>query len=269
MESTNKEDLKAEILNGLKNQEFVLYYQPQFNLATTQFEGVEALIRWQHPKKGFLLPGDFVSFAEESGLIVRIGEWVLKTACTQIKTWHDKGLPPIRVAVNISARQFQSKDFVESVMHLLEEINLKPKYLELEITENIIIHDDDHTIIHTIHRLKKLGVQIALDDFGTGYSSISYLKKIPIDRIKIDRTYIKNINTNSDDAAIVRAIIALATSLNLQVLAEGVESLKQLKMLLSQECKEVQGFYFSEPLPAEETEKFLRFYQDKPFFFET
>lgn len=267
MDTVKKDELKKELLAGLKNLEFVLYYQPQFNLATTKFEGVEALIRWRHPKRGLLLPTEFIPLAEESGMIIRIGEWAIKAACLQNKMWQDKGLPQIRVAVNVSGRQFRHKDFVEFIINMLHEINLKPKYLELEITENIIIHDDDHKVIHAINRLKKLGVQIALDDFGTGYSSISHLKKIPIDRIKIDKTYIKNININSDDAAIVRAIIALATSLNLQVLAEGVESLKQLKMLLSQECKEVQGFYFSEPLSAEETEKFLKFYQDKPFFF--
>lgn len=260
-------DITAELLNAIKNCEFILYYQPQFNLSTTKFEGVEALIRWQHPQKGLILPSEFLPAAEESGFIVRIGEWVLETACKQIKAWQDKGLSPIRVAVNISGKQFQQQNFVENIMKILQLIDLKPEYLELEITENIIIHDDDEKIIHTIHRLKQLGVQIALDDFGTGYSSISYLKKIPIDRIKIDRTYIENINVKSDDAAIVRAIIALATSLNLQVLAEGVESLKQLKLLMSQECKEVQGFYFSEPLPAKEVEKFLQFYQNNPFIY--
>ncbi|RDI42715.1 putative bifunctional diguanylate cyclase/phosphodiesterase [Aquicella lusitana] len=262
---SGKEKLKKELLRAIKSQEFVLYYQPQFNLTTAKFDGVEALIRWQHPERGILLPADFISVAEESGLIVRIGEWVVKTACKQNKAWQKKGLPFIRVAVNVSGKQFQQNEFVEFVMQTLQKFQLKPQYLELELTENIIIHDDDEKIIHTIHRLKKLGVQIALDDFGTGYSSISYLKKIPIDRIKIDRTYIQNINANSDDAAIVRAIIALATTLNLEVLAEGVESLRQLEMLISQDCKEAQGFYFSKPLPAEEVEKFLIFYQNNPF----
>jgi len=262
---SGKEKLKKELLRAIKSQEFVLYYQPQFNLTTAKFDGVEALIRWRHPERGILLPADFISVAEESGLIVRIGEWVVKTACKQNKAWQKKGLPFIRVAVNVSGKQFQQNEFVEFVMQTLQKFQLKPQYLELELTENIIIHDDDEKIIHTIHRLKKLGVQIALDDFGTGYSSISYLKKIPIDRIKIDRTYIQNINANSDDAAIVRAIIALATTLNLEVLAEGVESLRQLEMLISQDCKEAQGFYFSKPLPAEEVEKFLIFYQNNPF----
>lgn len=266
MDSSKKQELKIELLNALKNNEFVLYYQPQFNLATSKVEGVEALIRWQHPKKGLLLPNEFIELAEESGLIIRIGEWAIKSACLQNKIWQDKGLPQIRMSVNVSGRQFRNKNFVEFIINTLNEINLKPKFLELEILENIILHDN-RQVIESIRRLKKLGVQIALDDFGTGYSSISHLKKIPIDRIKIDETYIRNINKNSDDAAIVKAIIALASSLNLQVLAEGVESLKQLKLLLAQECNEVQGFYFSEPLPAEETEKFLKLYQDKPFFF--
>lgn len=268
MESSKQDELKHSLLKALKNHELIIHYQPQFNLNNSQFEGVEALLRWIHPTEGLLLPSQFIKLAENSGLIVHIGEWVIKTACEQIKAWQDKGLPPIKVAVNISGRHFRHKDFVEFVIKTLNRIHLKPKYLELEITENTIIHDDDHKIIKTIRRLKKLGIQIALDDFGTGYSSISYLKKIPIDRLKIDKTFIKNINTNSDDAAIVRAIISLASSLNLQVVAEGVESLKQLKTLLSQECKEVQGFYFSEALPAVEVEKFLIFYQNNPLIFE-
>lgn len=267
MNIPRRDELKHALLKALKNQELTLHYQPQFNLGTSQFEGVEALIRWQHPTEGILQPAQFVHLAEELGLIVRIGEWVIRTACHQIKAWHDRGLPTIRVAVNVSGRQFRHKDFVDFILKTLKEVDLKPHYLELEITENIIINDDEKRIIKSIHRLKKLGIQIALDDFGTGYSSISYLKKIPIDRIKIDKTFIENINTNNDDAAIVRAIIALANSLNLQVVAEGVESLKQLKMLLSQDCKEVQGFYFSEPLCALEVEKFLNFYQDNPFLF--
>lgn len=258
-------DVKAELLNAIKNQEFILHYQPQFNLLSGQFEGVEALVRWAHPKHGILLPAEFIPHAEESDLIVHLGEWVLKTACLQVKHWQDKGLSTMRVAVNVSGRQFQQKNFVELVMAVLQEAKLNSESLELEITENIIIHDDDERIIQTIHRLKKLGVQIALDDFGTGYSSISYLKKIPVDRIKIDRTFIQNINEQIDDAAIVKAIIALATSLNLHVLAEGVETLQQLELLLSQECKEAQGYYFSKPLPAEEVEKFLLFHQNRKF----
>lgn len=268
MDSINKHSLKIEILNALKKNEFVLYYQPQFNLATTKFEGVEALIRWRHPHRGLLLPSEFIKLVEGNDLIVRIGEWTIRTACKQNKMWQDKGLPQIRVAVNVSGRQFKHRNFVEFIINTLQEINLDPQHLELELTENLILHDDRH-VIESIKRLKKLGVQIALDDFGTGYSSISHLKKIPIDRIKIDQTFIKHINVNRDDAAIVKAIIAIAASLNLQVLAEGVESLRQLKLLLSQECKEAQGFYFSEAMPPEEVEEFLKFYQNKPFFFTT
>lgn len=263
--SISHERVKIELLNAIKNHELILYYQPQFNLSTTKFESVEALIRWQHPVKGLLLPNDFIPIAEESGLIVKIGEWSIKKACLQNKLWRDKGLPAIRIAVNVSGRQLQQRDFVEFIMNSLQEANVEAHYLELELTENIIIHDNNKKLISAIQRLKKLGVRLALDDFGTGYSSISHLKKIPIDRIKIDKTYIKNINVNNDDTAIVKAIISLAASLNIQVLAEGVESLKQLNTLLAHECQEAQGFYFSEPLPAEGVEKFLLFYQNKQF----
>lgn len=258
-------ELKVELLRAIKNQELVLHYQPQFNLATTQFEAVEALIRWQHPKRGLLLPAAFLSVAEESGFLVRMGEWVLRTACMQNKAWQEKGLNPIRVAVNISGKQFHQKDFVEMVMRVLEETRMKPQYLELELTENIIIHDDDGKVIQKIHRLKNLGVIITLDDFGTGYSSISHLRKFPVDRIKIDKTYIQNTIHSADDAAIVQAIIALANSLNLRVLAEGVESYPQLAFLMPHAQIEIQGFYFSKPAPAKEIEEFLLHYQSNPF----
>lgn len=263
MLTNNNESLKIELLSALKNEEFVLYYQPQFNLASGLFEGVEALIRWQHPTKGLLLPMEFISVAEESGLIVRIGEWVLRTACQQTKLWQEMGIPLLRIAVNISARQFKQKDFVELVMQIVKEANLKPQFLELELTENMTFPDDDEKMINAIRRLKKLGVLIALDDFGTGYSSISHLRKIPIDRIKIDKMYIQHIHSKAEDAAIVRAIIVLGQSLNLDVMAEGVETLEQLALLSSQECKEIQGFYFSEPLSSEEVEKFLLIHQNK------
>ena len=258
MEMCMKNKTKSELFSALENEEFVLYYQPQFNLMTSKFAGVESLIRWQHPERGLILPDDFIPLAEESEVIVHIGEWVLRTACQQSKLWRERGYPPIRIAVNISARQlFLQEDFVELILQTLQAVGMNPEHLELELSENIIIHDE--RIIETVHRLKKVGILIALDDFGTGYSSISHLKKIPIDRIKIDKTFIKDIHTNHGDAAIVQAIIALAASLNLRVVAEGVESLKQLQLLLSQECMEAQGFYFSEPLNAIEFDKFLAY----------
>lgn len=253
---STKAQITSELLHAIQNNEFILYYQPEFNLATSQFEGVEALIRWQHPTRGLLLPIDFIHIAEESEIIVTIGEWVLKTACQQNKSWQDKGIPPIRVAVNVAGRQLQPH-FVETVISTLKEANLDAKYLELELNENIIIHENEARLIETIKQLKNLGIQVALDDYGTGYTSISYLKKIPVDKIKIDKSFIENINSNHVDVAIVKAIVDLAASLNIQVIAEGVESLVQLKALVSHEDIKLQGFYFSEPLPALEVEKFL------------
>lgn len=261
MDLPNKEELKNDLRNAIKNNEFVLYYQPQFNLATSMFDGIEALLRWKHPTRGLLLPKDFLTVAEEAGFIIIIGEWVLKTACKQNKAWQEKGFVPVRMAVNISSRQFHQRDFVEMVVRVLNDVRLKPKYLELELTENIILHDADK-VIQQIQRLKNLGISIALDDFGTGYSSISYLKRIAVDRIKIDKSFIQNAHQDKNDLAIVRSIITLAEGLNVQVVAEGVETLKQLKPLLAYHCDEVQGFYFSVPLPADEIEKILFSFQE-------
>ena len=248
--------LQAELVQALKNNEFILYYQPQFNLVTSQLDALEALIRWQHPARGLLLPGEFIPLAETSGLIVPIGEWVLKTACAQNKIWRDKGLPAVRMAVNVSGLQIQQENFIDIVANLLQENAIHPSFLEIELTENIILNNET-TIVPQIHKLKSLGVSIALDDFGTGYSSISHLKKIPVDRIKIDKSFVQRIIEDESDATIVRAIITLAEGLNLQVLAEGVETLKQLQALLALECKEVQGFYFSEALTAIDVEVIL------------
>lgn len=249
--------IRSELLQALKHDQLVLYYQPQFNLYNGKFDGLEALLRWQHPGKGLLQPNSFLSIAEQSGLIVLIGEWVLKQACQQNKSWQDQQLNVVRIAVNVARRQFEQKNFVDSVKAILHETGLAAEYLEIELTENIILRDEEK-VIRQIHQLKDLGISIALDDFGTGYSSISYLKKIPVDRIKIDRSYIANIDNNREDAAIVRAIIELAIGLNMYVIAEGVETLKQLQTLMNYQCVEVQGYYFSMPLPAAEVEKFLK-----------
>lgn len=263
--SHEKTKLKKELLAALKNDEFVLHYQPQFNLNTTKFESVEALIRWQHPKRGLLWPGDFIPIAEEDNeLIIPISEWVLQTTCKQIQAWQSKGLPSIRIAVNVSQKDVAQKDFPRFISQTLKKNNLHPSCLEIELTENIIFQDE--IITQNINKLKKIGVTIALDDFGTGYSNITLLKKIPIDKIKIAKEFIDNVHSNNDDAAIVRAILKLASSLNLQVVVEGVESLKQLQHFLTDKQLEFQGFYFSEPLPAEEVEKFLISYKNKQFF---
>jgi EAL domain-containing protein (putative c-di-GMP-specific phosphodiesterase class I) len=247
-------ELEAELLRALSNSEFVLYYQPQYNLVTSVFEGVEALIRWQHPKRGLVLPDDFIGTAENSDIIIAIGEWTVRTACQQFKVWQDKKLSPLRIAVNISGRQIKQKKFVDFVVHALNEFNLDPGCLELELNENIIIQEDDQQIIEIIQHLNKIGVLIALDDFGTGRSTPDYLKRIPVDRIKIAKIHIDNIHLNNDE---VKSLIKLATEFNVSLVAEGVETHKQLQMLLDQWRMEVQGNYFSAPLPSGEMEIFL------------
>lgn len=246
---------EAELRQAIEKEEFFLVYQPQFDLNKQKIVGVEALIRWQHPVKGTLLPLDFVPLAEETGLIVPIGEWVLRKACSQNKEWQEAGLSPLRVAVNVTAQQFKHYDLVAVVGRILEETRLDPKYLEIELTENVIL--SNHEIIKATVRLKKLGVIIAIDDFGTGYSSLSYLHKIPLDRLKIDGSFISHINSPEDDEVIIRAIIAMAKNLNLEVLAEGVETSDQLNFLKKYDCKDIQGFYFSTPLTSEKIKEYL------------
>lgn len=248
--------LEAELHQAIRNNEFYLCYQPQYDYGSEKLLSVEALIRWHHPKKGDLLPIDFVPLAEEVWLLVLIGEWVLRTACTQIKKWQDQGLPLIKVAVNVTTHQFMQPNFVQMVENILTEIQLEPKYLELELTENIMIRDRD--AVEKLPKLKALGVSLAIDDFGTGYSSLSYLKKFPLDKLKIDRSFIKNIQLNKCDEVIIQAIISMAKSLNLEVTAEGVETKEQLDFLKKNACMEIQGFYFSKPLNSSDCEKLLK-----------
>jgi diguanylate cyclase (GGDEF)-like protein/PAS domain S-box-containing protein len=260
-EELNKRSLQrlekeAELRHALEQNEFFLYYQPQFDLKTERLVSVEALLRWQHHSKGLILPVDFIPLAEETGLIIPIGEWVLRTACKQNKAWQEAGLPAIRVAVNVTTKQIRLFNFVAIVESILKETGLKPEYLELELTEKIIINNID--VINSVRKLKEIGVQISLDDFGTGYSSLNYLREIPLDRLKIDQSYIQHLESGRGDDAIVQAIIAMANSLNLEVLAEGVENKKQFEFLKEQKCAEVQGFYFSKPISSYECEKLLR-----------
>jgi EAL domain-containing protein (putative c-di-GMP-specific phosphodiesterase class I) len=249
--------LAADLLIAINNNELVLYYQPQFNVATSTFEGMEALVRWQHPKLGLLLPDEFLKVAEKTNLIILLDEWVLKTACLQFKVWQEKKLSPLRLAVNVSAKQFKQDNFVDFVLGILTETGMLPQCLELELNENMVIQEDDYAVIGMIEKLNETGILIALDDFGTGNSSLEYLKRIPVNRIKIDKSYIQNIHQNNSDAEMVKSLVMLASELNLQLVAEGVETLKQMQMLLFHECKQIQGFYISEPLPAEQMEKFL------------
>ncbi len=256
MNARSKERITLEnaLRRALERQELVLHYQPQVTTASGEVVGAEALLRWRHPELGWLAPNDFIPLAEETGLIVPIGEWVLRTACSQARAWQDEGLAALRMAVNLSPRQFKQPDLFRKIEGILKETGLAPDCLSLEITESVVMSDVDHTI-ETLSRLKKLGVHLSIDDFGTGYSSLSYLKRFPIDMLKIDRSFIMDIPTLADDMAIVTAVIAMAHSLNIQVLAEGVETEQQREFLIATRCDEQQGFYFSRPLPAVE---FLR-----------
>ncbi|MCZ8516332.1 EAL domain-containing protein [Paenibacillus filicis] len=241
---------------ALEYEEFVLYYQPQVDIFTNRMNGMEALLRWNHPRLGLIPPGEFIPLAEETGLIIPIGEWVLRTACKQNKAWQDAGHPPLKMAVNISPIQFHRSEFVNVVLDALDESGLAPEYLELEITEGIAMYHVDQ-VIHKLQTLRNLGVQISMDDFGTGYSSLTYLKRFPIHKLKIAQQFVRDITVDPDDAAIVQAIMAMAHSLKLNVIAEGVETEEQLAFLLDIRCKEIQGYIYSKPIPAQEFMKLL------------
>jgi EAL domain-containing protein (putative c-di-GMP-specific phosphodiesterase class I) len=217
---------------------------------------MEALIRWMHPDLGLVYPTEFIPMAEETGLIVPIGEWVLRAACEQNKAWQDEGHAPIRMAVNLSCRQFQQEDLADRVERIVKETGLDPQYLELEITESVLMKDADAAVA-TLNKLKKKGIYISIDDFGTGYSSLGYLKRFPIDVLKIDQSFIRELSAGTEDAAIATAIITVAHTMNLKALAEGVETLEQLELLRALKCDSMQGFVFSRPIPAAEASKIL------------
>lgn len=248
--------LENGLRRGLKRQEFVLHYQPLINISNSEIIGMEALLRWQHPERGLLYPKEFISLAENTGIIISLGEWVLRKACTQNKAMQAAGLPPIRVTVNLSTLQFQQQRLVKTVKQVLEETGLEPQWLELEITESALMQDVEGAI-RIIYELKRMGVLVSIDDFGTGYSSLNYLRRFPVDTLKIDRSFVQDITVTSEDAAIVSTIILLAKKLNMKVIAEGVESEEQLNFLKHNNCSEMQGFLFSLPLPAEEFERLL------------
>lgn len=249
-------DHEMQLRQAIENHEFFLVYQPQVDVASENLVAVEALIRWQHPQKGVLLPMDFIPLAEETGLISIIGEWVMRAACAQNKAWQEAGFKNIRVAVNVTAEQFRQHNLVAMVRNILAETKLDPQFLELELTENVIL--SNLSIMQEISEIKKLGVSIAIDDFGTGYSSLSYLKKLPLDRLKIDSSFVQHVKSATDDEVIIRAVIAMAKSLNLEVLAEGVETQDQLNFLKKYECGDVQGFYFSKPLTKKDLEEYFK-----------
>lgn len=249
--------LENHLRRALERDELSLHYQPQMDMKSGKISGAEALLRWNSTVLGTIPPAEFIPVAEETGLILVIGEWVLRTACTQAKAWRDSGVSLPRVAVNVSVHQFTQSDFVDQVQRILNDTGLEPKALEIEITESLLMKEGDAALT-TLHALKALGIQLAIDDFGTGYSSLAYLKRFPVDRLKIDRAFISAVNVDSQDLAIASTIIALAESLNLDVTAEGVETEGQLNFLGSQNCDEAQGYLLSHPLPAQKAGDFLR-----------
>lgn len=245
-------ELESDLRKAIERNELVVYYQPQFHAESNRMIGVEALIRWNHPKKGLLSPGVFIPIAEETGMIFEIGTWVLRKACQQMKQWHDEGGPMIPVSVNLSSHQFHQPHLVEYVQNILQETRLDPQYLELEITESMMM--DPTVSINILQELNNIGIRISLDDFGTGYSSLSYLKKSPIHKLKIDRSFITDISESTNDKAIVATIISMAQHLNLDVIAEGIETKEQLEILTQNDCMEIQGYYFSRPLSSKDIE---------------
>jgi diguanylate cyclase (GGDEF)-like protein len=243
--------LEAGLQRAVRNDEFVLHYQPRVAAATRRVVGVEALLRWKHPERGLVPPGEFIPLLEESGLIVPVGARVIESACRQNKAWQDAGLPPMRVSVNISSRQFRTGSLEETVREALRASGLAPEWLEIELTESLLVENSEHAVA-VMERLKAIGVAISIDDFGTGYSSLGYLKRFPIDSLKIDRSFVKDMRTSATDAAIVDAISALAHSLGLGLVAEGVEETGQAEFLRARYCTELQGYLFGRPVPPEE-----------------
>jgi diguanylate cyclase (GGDEF)-like protein/PAS domain S-box-containing protein len=254
--TVERQAIEGDLRGALKRQEFVLHYQPKINLQTGEITGAEALIRWMHPDRGLLPPSQFIPIAEESGLILSIGQWVLGEACRQAKEWIDAGLPATPVAVNVSSVEFRSEAFLDSLRAVLKDSGLNPCYLELELTESVLMQHAEASG-SALSGLKSIGVRLAVDDFGTGYSSLSYLKRFPIDSLKIDQSFVNDIITDADDATIVTAVISMAKSLRQRVIAEGVETEEQVTFLQAHACDEAQGYYFSKPVIAQEFAKLL------------
>jgi EAL domain-containing protein (putative c-di-GMP-specific phosphodiesterase class I) len=255
------EDMNAEVVErltlgnslrvALEKKELFLVYQPQMDIGTGRITGLEALLRWQHPELGLIPPITFIPIAENSGLIVPIGEWVLRTACSQAQKWQEEGQLRVPIAVNVSAVQFRQEGFPKFIGKMLQETGLAPQYLELELTESLLLSNADVTF-SVLQRLKSMGLKLTIDDFGTGYSSLSYLKQFPVSKLKIDRSFIRDVAEKPDDGAIANAIIGMAKSLNLKVIAEGVENEAQMAFLREHHCDEIQGYYFSKPLLPDE-----------------
>ncbi len=255
--AVQRQSTEASLRRALARQEFVLHYQPKINLKSKLIVGVEALIRWQHPERGLLPPEQFIPIAEDSGLILSIGRWVLHEACRQAQAWQQAGLPPVTVAVNTSALEFRASNFLDNIRATLNETGLEPRYLELELTESVLMLDADATN-HMLHALSDLGVKLTIDDFGTGYSSLSYLRQFPIDTLKIDQSFVQQMANSQGDAGLVRAVINMGKSLNHRVIAEGVETSEQHAFLLAEQCDEGQGYYFGRPMQADDLADLLQ-----------
>ena len=253
---TEKIEIQSELRKAIERNEFMLYYQAQMDLETGEAVGFEALIRWNHPTKGTISPDEFIYLAEETGLIVPIGKWVLLTACKQLKKWQNDGYDKINMAVNLSGRQFKDQDFVKLVLEVIKETGIDPSKLELEITESIALDNIEYTIA-TIKELKEIGVSFSLDDFGTGYSSMSYLKRLPVSNLKIDKSFLDTVMEDYSDQKIIQTIISLARNLDLLVIAEGVEKSEQETFLKESNCNKAQGFLYSKPVSIEKAEEFL------------
>jgi diguanylate cyclase (GGDEF)-like protein/PAS domain S-box-containing protein len=254
--AVERQSLEVDLRLALEERQFVLHYQPKMSLETGAIMGVEALVRWHHPQRGLVPPAQFIPVAEECGVIVPIGRWVLREACRQTRAWMDAGLPRIRIAVNVSTVELREKDFVAAVRAILTETGLEPRFLELELTETFLMQDAKATAA-VLQALKDLGVNLALDDFGTGYSSLSHLKRFPIDTLKIDQSFVRDLATDADDASIVSAVISMGESLHIRVVAEGVETKEQLTFLPEHSCPEGQGYYFSRPVVAGQLSQLL------------
>jgi EAL domain-containing protein (putative c-di-GMP-specific phosphodiesterase class I) len=249
--------MESSLRLALERGEFLLHYQPKVEINSGRMVGMEALIRWRHPKLGLVFPEEFIPLAEETGLIVPIGEWALRAACSQNRAWQQQGLRPLRIAVNLSARQFIHERLLEDVADVLRQTGLAPEFLELELTESTVMQNPEKTV-KTLNAFRAMGIHLAIDDFGTGYSSLAYIKQFPIDSLKVDQSFIEDIPGDENDVAITKAIIALAQSLKLKVVAEGVENAEQLRFLREHICDQMQGYYCSKPLPEHEFVEFLR-----------
>ena len=253
--------LEESLRRALVKSEFQLYYQPQIDLQTGRMTGVEALIRWNSPERGLVSPAVFIPVAEESNLISMIGWWVLEEACRQLVRWRDAGLPAIKVAVNVSGRQFLNHALVDCISDLLKQYGVAPKQLEIELTESTVMAEPERAI-EQLNRLREIGIEVSVDDFGTGYSSLSYLKRLPLSTIKVDRSFVRDVNTQSDNAAIVSAILGLADALDMSIVAEGVETEGEEQHLRDAGCINVQGFRYAQPMPADQLGLWMTAFHD-------